>query len=139
MRAAAAVGVVEAAAVGVVTSVIQMALNSSKGSRHALQRRRALQAVEPKWAISVVSVDAAVWARDDVTAQGHGDRAVRLARGTGPGGAIPNRCSAARPSSLIQSVVHAGDSCVRTSAAYPWRAASKTMRDAIASMAGHPL
>ena len=45
------------AAAGVVTSVIQMALNSSKGSRHALHRRRALQAVEPKWAISEVSVD----------------------------------------------------------------------------------
>ena len=46
-----------AAGLVVVTSVIQMALNSSKGSRHALHRRSALHAVEPKWAISVVSVE----------------------------------------------------------------------------------
>ena len=52
---------------------------------------------------------------------------------------MPKRCSAARPSSVIQSVVQAGDSCVRTSAAYPCSLASNAMRDAIASIAGHPL
>jgi hypothetical protein len=45
----------------------------------------------------------------------------------------------ARPVSLIQSVVQAGDSTVRTSArANPAPRSAATMSSRIASMAGHP-
>jgi hypothetical protein len=54
------------------------------------------------------------------------------------GGAMPNSRSLARPSSLIQSVVHAGDSTVCTSTtSYDVSSADRTSRE-MTSVAGQP-
>ena len=52
---------------------------------------------------------------------------------------MPASRSLSRPAADIQSVVHAGVSCVWTVAVHPPRRAACSTRRAIASMAGQPL
>src|SRR5262245_18836486 len=63
----------------------------------------------------------------------------RLWSPTGAGGAIPASTSLRRPSSVIQSVVQAGESSVRTSTAVAPRVSTASRTSAaIASIAGQP-
>ena len=104
----------------------QIALNSSKGSRQSLQRRRALQAVEPNRAISWVSRIRTAGRSTRRTAEpdARPGRAPPRPHGS-PGGAMPALAQlvAARRRD-IQSVVHAGVSCVCTVAVHPPRRAA---------------
>ena len=87
-----------------------MALKESKGSAQDRQVHSALQGVEPKWLISRVSGEPQCGQRtENASITGPS-----VACAAGPGGAIPYSRSLRRPLSLIQSVVHAGASTVRT-------------------------
>ena len=97
-------------------------------SRH---RYRALQAVEPKWEVSVVLAEPHC---GQCTTSALAERAANCTTLALPDGALAQACGGAmpyarsllRPSSLIQSVVHAGDSTVRTAAATTSRSCPST-------------
>src|SRR5690606_13835065 len=89
----------------------QWHLKWSKGSRQLVHRYRALQGVEPNSLTRVVS-------RDPQRGQAmlSSDRSSRLGLETDcAGGAMPYSRSLRRPSSVIQSLVHGGDSTSLTS------------------------
>src|SRR5580700_996571 len=112
-----------------------MALKESKGSAQDRQVHRDLQGVEPKRLISRVSAEPQ-----------RGQRAARV-RATGrpgcaagPGGAMPNSRSLARPGTVIQSVVQGGDSTVRTrTSAAPDRSRTARASAAMTAVAGQPV
>src|SRR5512139_650397 len=110
-----------------------MVLKWSKGSRQALHTHNDLQAVDPNRLNSRVSGDPHSGQRiDRVSGTGApGSRAV--------GGATPYSSSLRRPSSLIQSVVHAGESTSSTVTSwYPSPASASITSARIASIAGQP-
>src|SRR5690242_21638517 len=104
-----------------------MAFTCSKGSRQLSQRNSALHAVAPNAAVRVVSAE-------PQRGQATGSHRVRVS-GTGPeragaawGGAIPAADSLLRPSAVIQSLLQAGASTVRTSTSAKPDAASLRRR-----------
>src|SRR5438552_15794232 len=111
----------------------QWHLKRSKGSLQSRQRCSALHGVEPKRLISSVFEE---------PQRGHcaaSSRRLCLAAPFG-GGAMPYACSFSRPSSLIQSVVHGGDSTVSiVISASPASSSAVLMSRAIAIVAGQPL
>src|SRR3954465_7257158 len=87
----------------------QMALKWSNGSRHARQTHSDLHAVDPKRLSSWVSGEPQ-WVHRTLRVSG-----TTPSRGRVAGGAMPYASSLRLPSSLIQSVVHAGASTNSTS------------------------
>jgi hypothetical protein len=55
-----------------------------------------------------------------------------------PGGAMPKRASFSRPAAVIQSVVHAGASEVRTVASKPASARARRIDASMTCVAGQP-
>src|SRR5512144_2225028 len=110
-----------------------MFLKWSKGSRQALQTHSDLHAVDPKRESSRVSGDPH-WGQRSERVSGTGAPGAR-----GSGGATPYSTSLRRPSSLIQSVVHAGERTRSTlTSSYPSSTSAATTSARIASIAGQP-
>jgi hypothetical protein len=111
----------------------------SNGSRQPRHRHIALHDVEPKRVSSSVSAEphcghatCSTGRRPSGTSTGPSARDA--------GGAIPYASSLRRPSSVIQSVVQAGDSTVRSStSSHPCRARAARTSASISCMAGQPL
>src|SRR5262245_46842302 len=87
----------------------------SKGSPQAVHRQSDLHAVEPKRDSSSVEGEPQRGQRTDKRSGTTPGRPPKPPGPAGPGGAMPAAASRSRPDGLIMSVVHAGDSTVRTS------------------------
>src|SRR6516162_9973692 len=112
-----------------------MALKESYGSAHDRQVHSDLHGVEPKRLISRVSVEPQRGQRAESAS-----RTGPAGRAAGPGGAIPNSRSLVRPAWLIQSVVHGGDSTVRTrTRSAPARRRAACTSAAMTAVAGQPV
>src|SRR5574343_143867 len=110
-------------------------------SRH---RYRALQAVEPKWEVSVVLADPHC---GQCTTSALAERAANFTTLAPPGGSLAQACGGAMPyarsfsraASVLQSVVQAGASCVTTRACRPALAKVAFTSSSIWPIAGQPL
>src|SRR5262249_22064207 len=112
----------------------QMHLKASKGSRQAVQRKCALQGVEPN---SLKSSVASLAQRGQIT--GRKPNKYLGLPVISAGGAIPKALSLRRPSSLNHSLVHGGESTSSSNACWwPARFNARRTRFLMTSVAGQP-